>query len=97
MRHAHHLDATSVLALDELIRYMREHDRYLLVSEVRKIAIRIFRNSGLIEVIGRENIFPDVTSNPVYSTAKALKRARDIIGHEKAKVSIYVDPAKEAK
>lgn len=97
MRHAHHLDATSVLALEELIRYMREHDRYLLVSEVRKIAVRIFRNSGLIDVIGRENIFPDVTSNPVYSTAKALKRAREIIGHQKAKVSIYVDPAKDSK
>ena len=93
MRNAHHLDATSVLALDELSRYMSESGRCLLVSEARKEVIRVFKNSGLIEVIGRENIFPDVTQNPLLSTSRALKRAKVVIGDHKAKVSIYADHA----
>lgn len=93
MRNAHHLDATSVLALDELSRYMSESGRCLLVSEARKEVIRVFKNSGLIEVIGRENIFPDVTQNPLLSTSRALKRAKAVIGDQKAKVSIYADQA----
>ncbi len=94
MRNAHHLDATSVLALEELIKYMRDLDRFLLVSEARKDVIRVLKNSGLMEIIGRENIFPDVTQNPTLSTARALKRAQEILGDEKADVSIYIDQAK---
>jgi SulP family sulfate permease len=91
MRNSRHLDATSVLSLIELIEYMREQDRYLLVSEARKEVIRVFKNSGLIEVIGRENIFADAADNPTLSTAKALRRAQEIIGDRKADVSIYVN------
>lgn len=95
MRNAYHLDATSVLALEELIRYMREQDRVLLVTEVRKDAIRIFKNSGLMEVIGRENIFPDNPSNPTLSTAKALRRAMQLIGGKEADVRIYLGTSKK--
>ncbi len=90
MRNAHHLDATAVMALEELVRYMRDNDRFLLISEVRKDAVRIFRNSGLINVIGRDNIFPDRPENPTLSTARTLKRARALLGGEKADVKIYV-------
>lgn len=96
MRNAHHLDATSVLALMELVRYMHEYDRHLLVSEARKDVIRVFRNSGLIDVVGRENIFADAAQNPTLSTAKALKRAKEILGGQEADVSIYVDPSKSS-
>lgn len=91
VRNAYHLDATSVMALEELIRYMNEHGRTLLVSEARKNVIRIFKRSGLIDIIGRENIFPDVTQNPTLSTARALKRAQEILGPEQVKISIYAD------
>ncbi|HSH08847.1 MAG TPA: SulP family inorganic anion transporter [Oceanipulchritudo sp.] len=90
MRNAYHMDATSVLALEELIRYMHEQNRTLLVSEVRKDAIRIFKNSGLMDVIGRENIFPDTPSNPTLATAKALKRARQLIGGSEADIRIFL-------
>ncbi len=96
MRNAHHLDATSVLALMELVESMRRHDRHLLVSEARKPVIRVFKNSGLIEVIGRENIFADAAQNPTLSTAKALRRAKDILGGEEAEVSIYVGERKKS-
>jgi SulP family sulfate permease len=95
MRNAYHLDATSVLALEELIRYMQENDRTLLISEVRKDAVRIFKNSGLIDVIGRENIFPDNPSNPTLATAKALRRAMQLLGGQEADVRIFLGKSKK--
>jgi len=97
LRNAHHLDATSILALEELIHYMRENGRILLVSEARKEAIRIFKNSGLFEVIGRENIFPDNLQNPTLPTAKALRRAKALLAGQEAKVSIYLGTQKRQK
>ena len=89
MRNARHLDATSVMALEELILYMKERERTLLVSEARKDVVRIFKKSGLLKRLGRENIFADISTNPTLSSAKALKRAQKIIGDEKVRVSIY--------
>lgn len=89
LRNAHNLDATSCMALEELIKYMNERDRILLVSEVRPDTMRIFENSGIIKVINPINLFADEESNPTLSTAKALKRARQILGGLTPKVSIY--------
>ena len=95
MRNAYHLDATSVLALEELIRYMQEQGRILLVSEVREDAMRIFTNSGLKDVIGEENIFPETPDNPTLATALALRRAMKFIGTQDADVHIYLGKSKK--
>lgn len=97
MRNARHLDATAVMAIEELVNYMKEKDRVLLMSECRKGAIRIFKNSGLLRTLGRENVFPDNPHNPTLSTAKALQRAQKILGTSKADVKIYVSAAKKQK
>lgn len=89
LRNAHNLDATSCMALEELIKYMNERDRILIVSEVRPDTMRILRRSGLVDVINPINLFVDEESNPTLSTAKALKRAKEILGDRDAKVSIY--------
>ena len=89
LRNAHNLDATSCMALEELIKYMNERDRILLVSEVRPDTMRILKNSGLVDIIKTRNLFPDEETNPTLSTAKALKRAKEIIGDRDTKVSIY--------
>jgi len=95
MRNAHHLDASSVMAFEELVRYMNEKSRFLLISEARKDIIKILKRSGVFDVLNRENIFPDSPSNPTLSTAKALKRAKEILGSEVANVSIYVDQKRD--
>jgi len=46
--------------------------------------------AGLVNVIGRENFFMESALNPVASTAKAIQRARILIGDAKANVSLYV-------
>jgi len=89
--HAHHLDATSVLALEELLEYLKEKNCHVLLCEVRRDALRILRNSGVLNRINRQNVFPHTVSNPTLSTAKAIKRAKHLVSGEKAKVTIYAE------
>lgn len=92
LRNAYHLDATSVMELEELIRYLRETDRHLIISGARRDVFKVVKDSGLLEVMGRENFFVTSAQNPNLSTRNALKRAQELLGGEKAEVSIYYDP-----
>ena len=96
MRQARYLDATGVMAMEELVHYMNERERFLLVSECRKEHIRIFKRSGLLNVLNRKNVFPDNPHNTTLSTARALKRAQEIIGSgEDPRISIYFGKKKK--
>ncbi len=94
LKNAYHLDATSVMALEELIKYLKEKDRNLIVSGARKDVYRVFKDSGLIETLGKKNFFMGSTANPNMSTRNALKRAQELLGGQKADVKIYYDPHK---
>ena len=94
MRNAYHMDASSVMALEELVRHMNKMGRYLILSEVRKDLLRVLNNSGVAEYIESRNIFLDDASNPTLSTAKALKRAKEHLGENDPNVSIYVETKK---
>jgi len=95
MRNAHNMDATGVMALEELVRYMNEMGRYLILSEVKDDLVRVLRNAGLYDYIEDRNIFRDDPQNPTLSTARALKRAKEHLGDTEANVSIYVDPVRD--
>lgn len=95
MRNAYNMDATGVMALEELLLYMNEKGRYLILSEVKADLIRVLQNAGLYDYIEERNIFTDEPGNPTLSTAKALKRAKEQLGDTTADVSIYVDPVRD--
>jgi SulP family sulfate permease len=95
MRNAHHMDASGVMALEELVHYMNEKGRYLILSEAKSDLIRVLKNARLYDYIESRNIFEDEPHNPTLSTAKALKRAKERIGHREANVSIYIDPVRD--
>jgi SulP family sulfate permease len=95
LKNARHLDATCVLALEDLIRLLRKEGRELLISGVMKDVHRVLRDSGLVEVLGRENIFPASPSNPNLATRNALKRAQKLLGTTEADVKIFFDPGKK--
>ncbi|MBL4576707.1 MAG: SulP family inorganic anion transporter [Opitutaceae bacterium] len=97
MKNAHHLDATCAMAIEDLLRFAREHDRHIIVSGAHREIFRTFRNSGLLETLGRKNFFMDTPSNPTLSTRNALRRAQELLGQKKANIRIYVDPAKQDK
>ncbi len=94
MKNARHLDATSVMALEELIQFLRKKDRHLIISGAMKNVYRVLRNSGMIDVIGRENIFLGSPQNPNLSTRNALKRAQKILGTDSADIRIFIDPSR---
>jgi len=83
------------MALEELLLYMADKNRYLILSEVKTDLIRVLQNSGVYDSIEARNIFTDEPSNPTLSTAKALKRAKAHLGDDVAKVSIYIDPVRD--
>lgn len=92
LKNARHLDATSVMALEELVKVMRSTGRDLIVSGAMKDVYRVLKNSGLVDVIGRDNIFMGSAVNPNISTRNALMRAQKILGVKDAEVHIYFDP-----
>lgn len=94
MKNARHLDATSVMALEELITFLRSKQRHLIISGLSKDVYRVLRNAGMIPVVGRENIFMGSAQNPNLSTRNALKRAQSLLGGAKADVQIWYDPSR---
>ena len=97
LRNAHHLDATSVLALEELLDYLKEKNCHVLICEIKRDVLRIFRNSGLLARLNRKNLFMDSPSNPTLSAAKAIKRSKELVKGEKAQVTIYSEELKQAR
>ena len=94
MLNAHHMDATSVLALEELLEYLKEKDCHVILCEVRKDCLRILKNSGVLARMNRRNVFPYVPSNPTLSTAKAIRRAKLLLEGGSAKVTIVAEEKK---
>lgn len=97
MRNAHHLDATSILALEDLARSLEHSHRHFLISEARPEAMTIFEDSGLVDLVGAENVFADDTANPTLSTAKAIRQAMKLLKGESAEVKIYLGGSHKAK
>ena len=109
LKNARHLDATSVMALEELIRFMRERHRHLIISGASKEVFEVLNNSGLLEVLDDDpeeyrtekkdrNLFLNNPFNPNLSTRDALIRAQAVIGEgEEADIRIFFDPSKSKK
>ncbi|MGE9270509.1 MAG: SulP family inorganic anion transporter [Verrucomicrobiales bacterium] len=102
LKNARHLDATSVLALEELIKFLRADQRHVLISGAPRDVYRVLKNSGTLDLIqadadrekGESNIFLNRPSNPNISTRDALKRAQQLLGGQQADIRIFYDPAK---
>lgn len=105
LKNARHLDATSVMALRELIRFVRSKDRHLIISGATRDVYKVLKNSGVLETLqkgcrreeGETNLFFYAPSNPNISTRDALIRAQELLGTKKADVKIFYDPSHETK
>ncbi|TAE77323.1 MAG: SulP family inorganic anion transporter [Verrucomicrobia bacterium] len=103
LKNARHLDATSVLALEDLIKFMRANQRHVLISGATRDVYRVLKHSGVLATIqqgsdrqsGESNLFLNRPSNPNISTRDALKRAQQLLGGEKAEVRIFYDPSQK--
>lgn len=94
LKNARHLDATSVMALEELIIFLRKRGCHILISGAMRDVIRVLRDSGVINLLGHENVFPGSPQNPNVSTRRALIRAQELLGGQKAEIRIFYDSTK---
>lgn len=100
LKNARHLDATSVMALEDLIRFMRGKGLHLIVSGASRDVYRVLKKSGVIVTLqegcdrrkGESNLFLTNPRNPNISTRGALKRAQQLLGTDKADIRIFYDP-----
>ena len=96
MKNARHLDASTVMALEALHDYLQKTGRHLIISGCTADVYRVLRNSGLLDQIGKENLFP-VEANPTLSTRKALQRARELLpGQNEIRLFYPVDATGDA-
>lgn len=102
LKNARHLDATSVMAMQELVHFVRSQKRHLILSGCPRSIFRVLKNSGLLALLqadceaGETNVFPEIPGNPNASTRNALKRAQQLLGTDKADVVIFVDQKKSS-
>ena len=96
MKNAHNMDATSALAVGEFVEHARRQGVATVVSGLHAEVERVFENSGLCEIIGRENLFRYTPENVTLSTRNALKRAQEILGTKKADILLFAKEKPEA-
>ena len=98
MKNARHLDASTVMALENLHDYLKSTARHLLISGCNDDVTRVLRNSGLLAQLGEENVFP-AEANLTMSTKRALLRASLLLQQDgiskKADVRIFYDRKRE--
>jgi SulP family sulfate permease len=105
LKNARHLDATSVMALEDLIRFMRDKGLHLIVSGASRDVYRVLKQSGVLKTLqdgcdrraGESNLFLTNPRNPNLSTRGALKRAQQLLGTDKADIRIFYDPSHQAQ
>lgn len=105
MKNARHLDATSVMALDDLIKHMRKQERHVIISGATRNVYKVLKQSGVLETIlegcdraqGETNLFFTSPSNPNLSTRDALLRAQELLGTKNADIKIFYDKSQDKK
>ena len=99
MKNARHLDATSVLALQDLIKQTRRQGIHVLISGASKDVYSVLKKSGVLQTLqegcdrtqGETNLFMNFQGNPNISTKDALIRAQDLLGTKDADIKIFYD------
>ncbi len=99
LKNARHLDATSVLALEDLIKDARKKGVHIIISGATREVYAVLKKSGVLETIqegcdrskGETNIFMYYQPNPNIATRDALLRAQELLGTKKADIKIFHD------
>ena len=102
LKNARHLDATSVLALEDLIKDTRKKGVHILISGATREVYVVLKKSGVLETLqegcdrkkGETNLFMYFRPNPNISTRDALLRAQELLGTKEADIKIFFDPKK---
>jgi SulP family sulfate permease len=94
MKNARHLDASTVMAMENLHDYLQASGRHMLISGCNGEVMSVLKNSGVLAEIGPENVFP-AESNLTMSTKRALRRATELLHTRKADVRLFYSKKQE--
>ena len=76
LKNARDIDATGCLALQQLYDYLKGSDRYLIACGMTPQVWDVLSDSGLVELLGKENLFIFDDRHPHLHMQKALRRAK---------------------
>ena len=95
LKNARHIDASSVMALEDLLQFLNKSHRFMIVSGVNRETYNVFRRSGLLFKIGVDHVIREISENPTLATKIGLQRAVELVGGQKPVIRIFGDSAFE--
>lgn len=81
LQDARDIDATACLAIEQLYEYLKGSNRALLACGLNLNSWETLCNAGLVQKMGKENLFILNEDRPKETLKKALERAKKIITH----------------
>jgi sulfate permease, SulP family len=82
LKNARDIDATACMALQQLHDYLRSSGRYLILSGLTLHVWEVVSDSGLVRLIGKENMFVINEMNPNAYFEKAVRRAQALVAQD---------------
>jgi SulP family sulfate permease len=90
LKNARDIDATACLALQQLYEYLKNSGRHLIGCGITHQIWDVLSDSGMVELIGKANLFIFDERHPHLSVQKAFLRAYDLSKLEAAKINELV-------
>lgn len=87
LKNARDIDATACLALQHLHDYLKNSGRHLIGCGITHQVWDVLSDSGMVDVIGKSNLFIFDERHPHLSVQKAFLRAYDLLKVETAKIA----------
>lgn len=78
LKNARDIDATTCLALQQLYDYLKNSGRYLIACGLTWQIWEVLSDSGIVELIGKENLFVFDEHHPQEFMVKAYARAKEL-------------------
>ncbi len=91
LKNARHIDASSVMAIEDLLVYLNKTNRFMIVSGVNRATFHVFRRSGLLFRIGVDHVLREIPHNPTLATKLALHQAIKLLGDKNPVIRIFTD------
>lgn len=79
LKNARDIDATACLAIQQLFMFLKNSGRYLIGCGLTHQVWDVLSDAGLIELIGKNNLFIFDERHPQISVQKAFSRAHDLL------------------
>lgn len=91
LKNARDIDATACLALQQFYNYLRSSGRYLIACGLTQQVWDVLSDSGIVELIGKENLFFFDEKHPHVYMQKTFSRAYRLLKQEALETKLVVE------